>query len=257
MTTHTRNQAHGLAGPPEAVHLSAHLEPDLSRWKWLIKWILAIPHVAVLAFLWLTFAVATAVAGLAILVTGRYPRGLFDLNVGVLRWTWRVQFYAGTGGLGTDRYPHFALEQRPTDVAHFDVDYPQALDRRLVLTKWLLAIPHIVIVALITGATFGWLGLLSWGGALGLLTVASGLMLLITGKHAQPLFDVTVGLNRWVYRVIAYLALLTDEYPPFRLDQGGADPAAVADRRLPPLSRHEAYALSLLPLRAPEGLGLG
>jgi len=70
---------------PHPVVMTARLDPDLSRWQWLVKWALAIPHFVVLAFLWVAFAVVTVVAGVAILFTGRYPRGLFDFNVGVLR----------------------------------------------------------------------------------------------------------------------------------------------------------------------------
>ena len=175
----------------------------------------------------------TAVAGVAILFTGRYPRGIFTFNVGVLRWSWRVAYYATTGGIGTDRYPPFTLEPMPDDPAALDVAYPERLSRGLVLVKWwLLAIPHYLILALLLGSV-RWthlgdnpLHVDPGGGAgiLGLLVLVAGVMLLVTAKYPQALFDLIVGLNRWVYRVIAYAALMTDEYPPFRLDQGGVEP---------------------------------
>ena len=216
--------------------LNARLDPDLSRWLWLVKWFLAIPHYVVLAFLWLAFVLLTAVAGAAILFTGRYPRRIFTFNVGVLRWSWRVAYYATTGGIGTDRYPPFTLEALPDDPAALDVDYPERLSRGLVLVKWwLLAIPQYLILALLLGSV-RWTHLGDnplhadpGGGAgiLGLLVLVAGVMLLVTAKYPQPLFDLIVGLNRWVYRVIAYAALMTDEYPPFRLDQGGVEPPPV------------------------------
>jgi hypothetical protein len=229
-----------VAPPAEPVVLRAHLDEPLSRWRWLVKWLLALPHIVVLAFLWLVFGVLTLVAGVAILVTGRYPRGIFDVNVGVLRWTWRVSFYAARGGLATDRYPPFTLEARPGDPATLDVAYPDRLSRPLVLVKWLLALPHLLIVAILTGGSVRWLALegeriafhpAGGGGLLGILVLVAAVVLLFTGRYPRPLFDLVVGCNRWVYRVVAYVALMTDRYPPFRLDQGGDEPAtATADR---------------------------
>ena len=122
---------------------------NLSRWLWLVKMFLAIPHYVVLAFLWVAFLITTVIAGFAILFTGRYPRSLFDFNVGVLRWNWRVGFYV-YAALGTDRYPPFTLVR--TDYpADFEVAYPERLSRGMVLVKWLLAIPHLIIVFLIAG----------------------------------------------------------------------------------------------------------
>ncbi len=217
------------------VRVDASLDDRLSRGLWLVKWLLLIPHVVVLAFLWLGFVVLSVLAFFAILITGRYPRALFDYNLGVLRWTWRVQYY-GYGALGTDRYPPFTLAEVPDYPAHLDVPYPERLSRGLVLVKWwLLALPHYIVVGIFVGGGL-WLstggngiGDNDWGfgGLVSLLVFIAGVVLLFSGRYPRPIYDFVLGMDRWVLRVAAYASLMTDAYPPFRMDMGGGDPGSV------------------------------
>ena len=186
-----------------------------------------------LAVLWPVFVVLTLIAGLAILFTGRYPRALFELNAGILRWNWRVGFYV-YAALGTDRYPPFALSPRDYP-AELDVAYPARLSRGLVLVKLLLAIPHLILLSLLgadimlypIGALNDLAGDMQLAGGysvFNLLVVIAGFFLLITGRYPGSFFDFLMGVNRWFYRVLAYVGLMTDEYPPFRLDAGATEP---------------------------------
>lgn len=203
------------------IRVEAELDAPLSRWLWLVKWVLVIPHYIVLFFLWIAFCFVSVIAFFAILFTERYPRALFDFSLGVLRWSWRVGYYA-YGALATDRYPPFSLGEEPAYPARLYIAYPERLSRGLVLVKWwLLAIPHYLVIAFfLGGARFGWYA----GGLIGVLAIIAAVILAFTERYPKDLFDLIVGLNRWVLRVGAYAALMTDVYPPFRLDMGGSEP---------------------------------
>ena len=244
---------------PYPVRVDAAPEPSASRGLWLVKWLLLIPHFVVLFFLWVAFCVVSVIAFFAILITGRYPRPLFDFNLGVLRWTWRVNYY-GYGALGTDRYPPFTLAEVADYPAHLDVPYPERLSRGLVLIKWwLLALPHYIVLSILVGGglwatsnatTDGWNAVASGGGLVALLVLIAAIVLLFTGRYPKSLYDFVLGMDRWALRVAAYTALMTDRYPPFRLDQGGTDPATEPAGPTPPAPSGPAVAGQPAPVPA-------
>jgi hypothetical protein len=179
-----------------------------SRWLWLIKWCaLAVPHYPILIGLYLLYPLATIAAGVVMLFTGRYPRALFDFNVGVLRWSWRLMNYRFPMNT-TDKYPPFTLASRSDYPADFEVDYPERFGNRAVLLgRWVTGMPQI---------------LLCWAlePFLQTLTVVNAVWLLCVGTINQGMFDLLLGIVRWRYRVAVYVSLMRDEYPPFRMDLG-------------------------------------
>jgi hypothetical protein len=232
---------------PYPVRVRGDLDPALSRWQWLVKWILAIPHYVILIFLAIAAFIVTVIAFFAILFTGRYPRSLFDFTVGVMRWRWRVAFYA-LRALGTDKYPPFSLQPKSEYPADLEVDYPERLHRGLVLIKWwLLAIPHYLILMAFFGgrALFPHGGLFRHGGhyvhaggytalivvpLISVLLLIAVIALLFTARYPKGLYDLVIGMDRWAIRVYAYVSLLRDDYPPFRLDMGSREPEPSAAR---------------------------
>ena len=273
-------------GKASSVHLRGELSKPPSRALWLLKWLLAIPHVIVLAFLLVAMSFVTIIAFFAILFTGKYPRKLFDFVVGVLRWGWRVGFYAFSA-LGTDKYPPFSLKPREDYPADFHIDYSERLNHWLPLVKWFLAIPHYFVLIAFLGSggddinesdqtssqnssssievlvddsdvydalaepsrdfslffkgrtgrfdmdawdswrpSFPGFWLFPGGrnferpgfpGLRLILIIIALIALLFTGRYHKDIFRLVMGINRWVYRTTAYIFLLTDEYPHFRL----------------------------------------
>jgi hypothetical protein len=204
--------------------LKGELTETPSRALWLIKWLLIVPHLIILCFLWIAFAFVTVIAFFAILFAGRYPKALFEFNVGVLRWSWRVSFYS-YGALGTDTYPPFTLAS--TDYpADLDVEYPERLKHWMPLVKWLLAVPHYVCLApLISWGWYHWQNAQGvnnstpFMGLLSALVLIVAILLLFTHKYFKEVFPLVMGINRWWFRVAVYVGLMTDEYPPFLLTE--------------------------------------
>ncbi len=207
------------------VRLEGELTLPVSRWLWLVKWFLLIPHILILIFLWIAFILTTIGAFFVILFTGRYPRGIFDFNLGVLRWTWRVAFYSYSA-LATDRYPPFSISQEPDYPARLDIAYPEWQRKGLPLIGWwLLGLPQYGIAAIFAGGGVGsgWEG---GPGVVGLLMFVVAIVLLFKNRYREDVFDVAMGFNRWAMRVCAYGVLMTPVYPPFRFDPGSREPAA-------------------------------
>ena len=173
---------------------------ELSRWLIFVKWLLVIPHTIILYALSVAAGVMGFIAFFAILFTKRYPRGLFDFVVNVNRWNANVMAYLM---LFRDEYPPFSWEPGEYAVT-YEVDYPEEMNRWLPLVKWLLAIPHVIVLLLLFIAIY-------------FVYIIAFFAILFTKRFPRGLFDFTVGVHRWNYRVSAYTALLRDEYPPFSL----------------------------------------
>ena len=169
---------------------------------------------------------------LMLLFRKKYPRWWYDWNLELMRFGNRIGVYVA---LMDDQYPSTDEQQ----AVHLDFAYPdvERLERGLPLVKWLLAIPHYIVLGLLLGGA-GYAAHESTAsggfGLIGVLVLVAGVGLLFTGRYPQRLFDLILGLNRWVLRVAAYVALMTDEYPPFALDQGGHEPATSRPRRSSP-----------------------
>jgi hypothetical protein len=173
----------------------------LSRWMWLIKWFLLIPHILIFYVLGLLLGVAYFVAWVAILITGKFPRGLFDFMVGVTRWTARIASY---GYHQTDKYPPFSMAEGKAYPVRFGAAYPEKSSRVKAFFRWLLAIPHWVVV-----------GVLAFLNAA--LLLIHIVIVIITGKPNSGIFKLMAGIDRWNMRVVGYVFLFTDQYPPFSL----------------------------------------
>ena len=192
--------ATGGAGYP--VEFDCEYPERLSRWKIFVKWLLAIPHFIIVALLVNVAAILQFIAFFAILFTKKWPRGLFDFTVQIYRWSANVSAYAIF--LLRDEYPPFSGDTGEYPVT-LEVVYDENLSRWQIFVKWLLAIPHyIVVLFLLVGVS--------------VTVFIAFFAILFTGRYPRGLFDFAVGTMRWMTRVQAYSHwLMTDRYPPFSL----------------------------------------
>ncbi|MBX7111456.1 MAG: DUF4389 domain-containing protein [Dehalococcoidia bacterium] len=182
------------------VHLQVQYPEGGKRWMILVRWLLAIPHLAIIYVFNNVSNVITLIALFAILFTRKYPEGLFKLQLGIQRWSQNVWAYV----LFHDQYPPFSFEDGEYPPVRYTVERQEQYARFMPLIKWLLAIPHyLVLIFLIVGAAFAYLW--TW------------VVVLATGRYPQGPFNYLVGVQRWGARVSAYVGLMVDQYPPFSL----------------------------------------
>jgi hypothetical protein len=180
--------------------VDAELQPEYNRFLPLVKWLLALPHVIVLAFLGIGVLVAKIIAFFAVLFTGRYPEGLFNFVTGVLRWSWHVTAYVF---LLNDKYPPFSLERDPSYPAQLEIAYPaEGIDNWRPLVQWILVIPYAIVG-----------GLLYYVAAV--VALIGVFVILFTGKLPEGMFKLILIPNRWRARAFAYGGFMVDRYPPF------------------------------------------
>jgi hypothetical protein len=191
---------------PYPVQLDFQADHHITRWRPLVQWLLAIPHLLIANVLRTLRQILTVISLFTVLFTERIPRPLFDMIAMTYRYEWRAFSYAMF--LHED-YPPFDFQPAAADdgvESHtmLSFTYPERLNRWKPLYKWILAIPHyLVIVALAVAGVIAFIG--------GFFAV------LFTAEYPEVIRGFLVGIQRYTLRVEAYVGLLTDEYPPFRL----------------------------------------
>jgi hypothetical protein len=191
------------AGEPYVVSGQIERQESYVRLLPLVKWLLLIPHWIVLTVLWIVAFVVWFVSFFAVIILGRFPRGMWDFLVGTLRWTWRATAYFY---LMTDRYPPFALGEVPDYPARFDIEYPETVARWRPIVQWILIIPYSII-----GSVLGWVA--------GILVFIAFWAILFTKKFPEGLFNLVEGFARWQMRGTAYSGFLVTRYPPFTVTE--------------------------------------
>jgi hypothetical protein len=205
------SQAAPQIPPPAAypVRLDAERQPEYNRFLPLVKWLLAFPHYIVLALIGIAALFAIVVAFFAVLITGRFPRGLFDFVAGTLRWGYRVFAYVY---LLTDQYPPFSLGLEPDYPVRVEIDYPETVARWRPLVAWLLAIPYVFVASILVyvAAIVAFIGVF---------------VILFTRELPEGMFKLILIPARWQLRGHVYSLWMATVYPPFDWDESATRPA--------------------------------
>ncbi len=191
---------------PYPAQVEFHGDRHITRWRPLVQWLLAIPQLMIASALGSLRQVLTLISLFTVLFTERIPRPLFDMIATTYRYQWRAMSYAL---FMHEDYPPFDFQPAAADDGvephtTLSIAYPDHLDRWKPLYKWFLAIPHyLVLFVLSVASLFAFLG--------GVVAVG------LTGEYPAGIRDFLVGVYRYGLRVEAYAGLLTDTYPPFQL----------------------------------------
>jgi hypothetical protein len=187
------------AGDAYPIRVDADRADHYNRFLPLIKWLLALPHYIVLFFLGIGALFVILISFFAVLITGRFPEGMWNYLIGVHRWGLRVYGYVL---LLTDEYPPFSLEDDPGYPVRLEADYPEHVDRWRPLVHWLLIIPYFVIayVLLIIAEFVVFFGIF---------------VILFTAKLPEGMFKLILNPLVWMTRSQIYGYWLVTRYPPF------------------------------------------
>lgn len=194
-------------GPPRPpsdypVRFSAERQADYNRALPFFKWLLAFPHYIVLALLAIGAVFVHLIAFFAVLITGRYPRGLWDYIAGLLRWGSRVGAYVY---LLTDRYPPFSLADSAAHPVRLEIDYPDHVNRWRPLVHWLLILPYAFVAGLLMQLA-------------AIVALIGAFVILFTKELPPGMFTLILNPFGWQVRASAYANYLVTRYPPFEWD---------------------------------------
>ena len=195
-------EAGGAEGPYPARYEATRQE-EYNRFLPLVKWLIALPHYIVLIFLAIGALFAILIAFFAVLITGKFPRGLWDYLTGVNRWAYRVTSYVF---LLTDAYPPFSLEDDPGYPVRIEYDYPETVNRWRPLVQWILAIPYLIVAGILLYVAE-------------IVAFIAVFVILFTAKLPEGMFNLIVNPMRWQVRGNAYAGWLVKRYPPFSWDE--------------------------------------